>query len=107
MQSETEAEKDEIFCHLLKMGLGRRRGQCLALRLTWPPPPPSQYSPQNWAGFGLIFFLFVLFTKIEKEKKIGGGKKKQTLKGKPTQSDANGSAQCPLLAAAGTVAPLS
>lgn len=44
------------------------------------PPPPSQYSPQNWAGFGLIFFLFVLFTKIEKEKKIGGGKKKTNLK---------------------------
>lgn len=54
MQSETEAEKDEIFCHLLKKGLGRRWGECLV------PSSPSEVG-RVWDDF---FFLLLFKKKI-------------------------------------------
>lgn len=60
MQSETEAEKDEIFCHLLKKGLGRRWGECLV------PSSPFEVG-RVWDDF----FCCCLKKKMKKKKQKG------------------------------------
>ena len=101
MQSETEAEKDEIFCHLLKKGLGGRGGGSACPLPSQPAmvlaPGPSKMG-RVWGCW--LFFFFRL-----KKKKIGKKKKGEINLKKGNPPKAKRTVGC-LLLTPGEAAPL-